>query len=129
MRTRWIPPLLACALVLAAGCGGGKIDSHEEGIDAKMDLIDDIVDVLETIRDKESAEAAKPRLEALDKRMKEIDSQMNALGPPKGEKMFDEDMMNRMGEAMEKLMTALSKIPDDPEIHEVLGNTGMALGR
>jgi len=61
MKHSWILPLL----LLAAACGSGKIDSHEDGVEAMTDAVDEMVEVLGTVKDKRSAEAAKPKLEAL----------------------------------------------------------------
>ena len=123
MRTH----LCVYALLLAAACGGGKIDSHEEGIEAKMDLVDDMVSIIESIKDKRSAEAAKPKLDAIEKKMQEIDAQMRALGPADPAAMAK--AMESMGKAMEKLGAAMEKVPDDPEIQQVLGGSGMGMGR
>lgn len=124
MKSKPVIPL--CVLFLAAGCGGGTIDSHEEAMDAKMDLVDDMVSILDTIRDKRSAERAKPRFEALEKRMQEVDEQAGKLGPPDEKTMAA--AMEKMGPAMEKLFAAYARIPDDPEIQAVLGEPSFGAG-
>jgi chaperonin cofactor prefoldin len=117
MRTSRIP--LFALLVAAAACGPGKIDSPEDGVEAVNDVCDEIVDVLETVKDVKSAQAAKPKLDALDKRMDDIERQMEKLG---GEP--DPKAQAEMMKSMEKVFEAHSKLPNDPEVHKVLGEMG-----
>jgi archaellum component FlaC len=118
MRNR-ILPAFACAFALAAaGCGGGKIDSHDEAFDALMDNIGERTEIIKTVKDKRSAEAAKPKLEALNKRMKDIESQAEKLGDPPADAQAK--YMQRMMEATGKLMQAMQGLPDDPEVQRII---------
>jgi hypothetical protein len=122
MKHSWILPVL-----LVAACGGGKIDSQEEAMTAVEDVINDMAEVLGTVKDKSTAEAARPKLEKLGQRMKEIQEQTEKLPDP--DPATQSKYMERMGKAMGKLMEAQMKLPQDPEVHEILDSAMSSVGR
>ena len=111
------------SLLLVAACGD-KISSHEDALEAQLDVIHDTTAVLKTIKDKASAEAAKPKLDALEKRMKDIEEQMKKLeGTP--DPKLQQKAMTEMAKAMQELMAAMAAVPDDPEIQKIVGDMDM----
>jgi hypothetical protein len=113
-HSRFLPLLLA-----VAACGG--IDSHEDAIEAQIEVMNDTAAVFRTIKDKKSAEAARSKLEALQKRSKEIETAMSKLEGEPDEKTKQKEMAD-MAKATSDLMAAAQGIPNDPEIHQVLGD-------
>ena len=75
----------ALLLLLAAGCGGPDLSTHEGITDAMIEATEDLADVIEGITDKKSAEGARPVLQEIAKRMRDIDAALRALGEPVGD--------------------------------------------
>jgi len=77
----------AIVSVLCVSCGGGGINSYEDGMEAQAKIMEEMVDVLKGVKDQASAEKAASEIEALGTRMADVIAQVKELPPPSRERM------------------------------------------
>lgn len=127
---RVIGVFVVCLLLVACG-DNVKISSHEEGINAQLNVMDEMFTVLEGVEDEASAKAATDEIEALGKKLSEIAAQMNALPKPTAEEMKElasnVEITRRQQELFgTRMAKQLMKLAQYPELRNALSS---ALGK
>jgi len=116
-KTAWVGALL----LLCVACGD-SIDSHEDAMEAQIDVMDEMIEILEGVTDAASAKGAIPDMEALGKRMAEIAEQVKKLPQPTMEEMqsMQSDYMTRLQDSQKKVYATLSKLSEYPELSRAM---------
>ena len=118
---------IAVLVALCVACGD-SIDSHEDAMEAQIDVMDEMIEILEGVTDEASAKGAIPDMEALGKRMAEIAEQVKKLPQPTMEEMqaMQSDYMKRLQDSQKKVYATLSKLAEYPELSRAMTNIAMA---
>ena len=100
-------PMLAAAVITAAGCGR----SPDALIARQIDILDRAGDTLATITDEASAKAAAPRLTGLRRQIDNLIPRVKALQlSPDDRKSLEEQHREDMEAALKKYETELARI-------------------
>ncbi len=112
--------------LMLAACGDNvKISSHEEGINAQLNVMDEMFTVLEGVEDEASARAARDDIEKLGQKLHEIATQMSKLPQPTAEEMKalagNTEITKRQQELFgARMAKQLMKLAQYPELSEAL---------
>jgi hypothetical protein len=108
--------------LLLAACGGG-IHTHEDAMEAQIDLMEDMVEILKGVTDEASAKKAEPKMEALGKRAMEIAQQVQKLPQPDLEEMkkVQEKHAKRLRELQQEAAGQMMKLMQYPGLADATG--------
>lgn len=118
------------AALVCTACGG-SIDNHEDAAMAGMDIMEEMIDILDKVNDKESAKEASDALKDLTERAKELGEQARALPAqtPEERNAIAKKLKPRMQKMTPKLMAALQKFQQYPELEKAFQSVSTEMGK
>ena len=116
---RRMATLMVVGLMLSA-CGGGGIDSYEEGMEAQADLMEEMISVLKGVEDEDSANEAAARIEEIGGKMADIANRVSALPRPDAEEMQElaDKQRDRMRSIQQDATEQMMKMAQYPVLRD-----------
>jgi DNA integrity scanning protein DisA with diadenylate cyclase activity len=120
---------LAVAGLLCVACGD-SIDSHDDAMEARLDMLEELNKIINDVKDKASAEDAVAEIKELGERAKKMAEQIKKLPEPGEDEM--EKLMKKYGERAEKLTAEvynhMPKLTQFPELAKALEDVMKGMG-